>query len=81
MRAKPVPVPVNEQYRLIMECRASGMADYQWCVEHDCSNREARIAFLSHRCSPLQKLPSKFLIERKVFIFPSPFVGQYIGCI
>lgn len=33
MRAKPVPV--NEQYRLIMECRASGMTDYQWCVEHD----------------------------------------------
>ncbi|MDE6741755.1 MAG: helix-turn-helix domain-containing protein [Muribaculaceae bacterium] len=33
MRAKPVPV--NEQYRLVMECRASGMTDYQWCVEHD----------------------------------------------
>lgn len=33
MRAKLVPV--NEQYRLIMECRASGMTDYQWCVEHD----------------------------------------------
>lgn len=33
MRAKPVTA--DEQYRLIMECRASGMTDYQWCVEHN----------------------------------------------
>lgn len=33
MRAKPVAV--EEQYRLIMECRASGLTDYQWCIEHD----------------------------------------------
>jgi transposase-like protein len=32
MRADPVPA--EEQYRLIMECRASGMTDYQWCTEH-----------------------------------------------
>lgn len=25
----------DEQYRLIMECRASGLTDYQWCLEHD----------------------------------------------
>ena len=33
MRAKAVTVA--EQYRLITECRASGMTDYQWCVEHN----------------------------------------------
>ena len=33
MRAKVVTV--EEQYRLIMECRASGMTDYQWCIEHN----------------------------------------------
>ncbi len=24
-----------EQYQLIMECRNSGLSDYQWCTEHD----------------------------------------------
>lgn len=33
MRAKPVAA--EEQYQLIMECRASGLTDYQWCLEHD----------------------------------------------
>lgn len=33
MRAKPVTA--DEQYRLIMECRSSGLTDYQWCIEHD----------------------------------------------
>lgn len=25
----------DEQYRLIMECRSSGLSDYQWYTEHD----------------------------------------------
>lgn len=25
----------DEQYQLIMECRTSGLSDYQWCQEHD----------------------------------------------
>lgn len=25
----------DEQYKLIMECRSSGLTDYQWCIEHD----------------------------------------------
>ena len=33
MRSKRIPA--KEQYRLIMECRQSGLTDYQWCVEHD----------------------------------------------
>lgn len=33
MRANAVAA--DEQYRLIMECRTSGMTDYQWCMEHD----------------------------------------------
>lgn len=33
MRAKPVSS--DEQYRLILECRASGLSDYQWCKEHE----------------------------------------------
>lgn len=24
----------DEQYRLIMECRSSGLSDFQWCNEH-----------------------------------------------
>lgn len=27
-------VPANQQLQLIMECRASGLSDYQWCKEH-----------------------------------------------
>lgn len=33
MRAKAVTA--DEQYSLILECRASGMTDYQWCVAHN----------------------------------------------
>ena len=33
MRTKAVTT--DEQYRLIMECRASGMTDYQWCMAHN----------------------------------------------
>ena len=28
-------VPVEEQYRLIMECRKSGPYDHQWCLNND----------------------------------------------
>lgn len=28
-------VPVAEQYRLIMECRKSGLPDHQWCLNND----------------------------------------------
>ena len=24
----------DEQYQLIMECRGSGLSDYQWCTDH-----------------------------------------------
>ena len=27
-------VPADQQYQLIMECRSSGLTDYQWCKEH-----------------------------------------------
>ena len=33
MRSKRIPA--EEQYRLIMEGRQSGLTDHQWCVEHD----------------------------------------------
>lgn len=33
MRAKAVTT--DEQYRLIMEYKASGMTDYQWCIAHN----------------------------------------------
>ena len=33
MRAKPVNV--DEHYRLIMECRSTGLTDYQWCLENN----------------------------------------------
>lgn len=26
-------VPADQQYQLIMECRTSGLSDYQWCKE------------------------------------------------
>jgi transposase-like protein len=25
---------IDEQYQLIMECRSSGLSDYQWCTKH-----------------------------------------------
>lgn len=28
-------VPADEQYRLIMECRASGFTDHEWCLQND----------------------------------------------
>ena len=33
MRAKRIPF--DQQLQLIMECRKSGLSDYQWCQEHD----------------------------------------------
>lgn len=27
-------VNADEQYKLILECRSSGLSDYQWCTEH-----------------------------------------------
>ena len=33
MQAKRVPY--EQQLQLIMECRRSGLSDYQWCQEHD----------------------------------------------
>lgn len=27
-------VPSSEQYRLVMECRQSGLSDHQWCLEN-----------------------------------------------
>lgn len=34
MQMKAKPVPPERQYELIMECRSSGMSDYQWCEQH-----------------------------------------------
>lgn len=28
-------IPADEQYRLIMECRTSGLTDHEWCLQHD----------------------------------------------
>ena len=28
-------VSADDQYRLIMECRRSGLSDQQWCMDHD----------------------------------------------
>ena len=28
-------VPAEEQYRLIMECRKTGLSDHQWCLNND----------------------------------------------
>ena len=33
MRAKRISS--DEQFRLITECRQSGLSDYQWCQMHD----------------------------------------------
>ena len=32
---KPQRRTADEQYQLIMECRSSGLSDYQWCTEHN----------------------------------------------
>lgn len=28
-------IPATEQLRLIMECRASGLTDHEWCLQND----------------------------------------------
>ena len=28
-------IPADEQVRLIMECRASGLTDHEWCLQND----------------------------------------------
>ena len=30
MRAKLIPM--EEQYKLVLECRQSGLSDYHWCL-------------------------------------------------
>ena len=30
MRAKPIPM--EEQSKLVLECRQSGLSDYHWCL-------------------------------------------------
>ena len=32
---KKTRIPAQEQYRLIQECRQSGLSDHQWCMEHE----------------------------------------------
>ena len=50
MRSKRIPA--EEQYRLIMECRQSGLTDHQWCVEHDIKPGTFYIAIkgVRHQC-------------------------------
>ena len=33
MRVKPIPI--EKQYQLVLECRQSGLSDYNWCLDHD----------------------------------------------
>ena len=28
-------IPADEQFRLIMKCRASGLTDHEWCLQND----------------------------------------------
>ena len=28
-------IPADEQFRLIMECRASGLSDHEWCLQNN----------------------------------------------
>ena len=32
-------IPADEQFRLIMECRASGLTDHEWCLRNDINPR------------------------------------------
>ena len=32
---KRIRILAQEQYRLIQECRQSGLSDHQWCMEHE----------------------------------------------
>lgn len=40
----------DEQYQLIMECRSSGLSDYQWCTEHNITSIPAPFTSLTERC-------------------------------
>lgn len=35
MKQKAKPLSADEQFRMIMECRSSGLTDAQWCKQHD----------------------------------------------
>lgn len=35
MTTRSQRISADKQYQLIMECRSSGLSDYQWCMEHD----------------------------------------------
>lgn len=66
MRSKRIPT--EEQYRLIMECRQSGLTDHQWCVEHDIKpgtfyNWVKRLR--QKGCVDLQRQPHAAIVHRK----------------
>ena len=70
MRSKRIPA--EEQYRLIMECRQSGLTDHQWCVEHDIKPGTFYIAIkgvaikgVRHQCGQLKNF-------RKILEFLQP---------
>ena len=66
MRSKRIPT--EEQYRLIMECRQSGLTDHQWCVNMTL-NRElfttGQEAWSQKGCGICQRQPDAAIVHRK----------------
>lgn len=78
MRAKRISS--DEQFRLIMECRQSGLSDYQWCQANDINPgtfynwiSRLRKSGMAISCSAAAKEPTAELQEVvKVDLIPSP---------
>lgn len=60
MRSKRIPA--EEQYRLIMECRQSGLTDHQWYVEHDIKPALPNIPTPAGSICPARSKPTRWKV-------------------
>lgn len=64
-------IPTDEQYRLIMECRASGLTDYEWCLQHDIKPGTFYnwVKRLRQKCCPELPDATAFALTKKIADF------------
>ncbi len=88
-------VPTDEQFRLIMECRQSGLSDYQWCKVNDINpstfynwinrNRKSGMVPMSSDqgkkvSAPLQEVVKVNLVPQSTSV-PAPMQVKQNTCI
>lgn len=84
MRAKRTAP--DEQFRLITECRQSGLSDYQWCHQHDVNPGTFYnwISRLRKRGYPIPAADTELSIENrqevvKINLIPDRIVGTVLS--